>query len=139
MRSLIGTVKHARYAVGSLSACGTRPVRAGRRCLRPHLQLGHPTHQPAGRPVRRPPLDASVGYRLDGLDVNLGVGDLFVFSLFAPAASKEHGRRGTVTAAAAITLFGALTPILLPAALAFGDTDGGSSSPPRRSSAPPPP
>lgn len=77
-----------------------------------------------GRPVLSRQ-DAPVGYRLDGLNVNLGVGDLLVFSLFAVAASKEHGRRGTVTAAAAITLFGALTPILLPAALAFGDTDGG--------------
>lgn len=71
------------------------------------------------------PLDASVGYRLDGLSVNLGVGDLLVFSLFALAATREHGRRGTLTAAAAIVVFGALTPILLPAAFAFGDTDGG--------------
>lgn len=47
------------------------------------------------------PLDASVGYRLDGLSVNLGVGDLLVFSLFALAATREYGRKGTVGAAAA--------------------------------------
>lgn len=39
------------------------------------------------------PLDASIGYRLNGLSVNLGIGDLLVFSLFALAATREHGRR----------------------------------------------
>ena len=47
---LIATVKHARYALGPHTACGTRRVRAGRTCPRPHLPLGHPTHQPPCRP-----------------------------------------------------------------------------------------
>jgi hypothetical protein len=71
------------------------------------------------------PLDASIGYRLNGLSVNLGIGDLLVFSLFALAATREHGRRGAAAALTAIASFAALTPVLLPAFLHFGGTDGG--------------
>ena len=70
-------------------------------------------------------LDASIGDRLNGLSVNLGIGDLLVFRLFALAATREHGRRGGAAALTAIASFGALTPVLLPAVLHFGGTDGG--------------
>ena len=73
----------------------------------------------------RTPLDASIGYRLNGLSVNLGIGDLLVFRQFALAATREHGRRGGAAALTAIASFGALTPVLLPAVLHFGGTDGG--------------
>lgn len=49
-----------------------------------------------------------------------------MFSLYALAQTREHGRRAAAAAAlTAIASFGALTPVLLPAVLPFGGTDGG--------------
>ena len=48
-----------------------------------------------------------------------------MFSLYALAQTREHSRRGAAAALTAIASFGALTPVLLPAVLHFGGTDGG--------------
>ena len=47
-----------------------------------------------------------------------------MFSLYALAQTRGHSRRGAA-ALTAIASFEALTPVLLPAVLPFGGTDGG--------------
>lgn len=72
------------------------------------------------------PLNASIGWASGGRSANVGLGDLLVYGLFATAAFKEFGSRGSRSALATIFVFGALAPTLAPLVISHFNqgTDG---------------
>jgi hypothetical protein len=54
--------------------------------------------------------EPTFGFTLGGYSGFIGLGDLFTFSLFATAASKGYGRRGTLLAFGVILVCGVLLP-----------------------------
>lgn len=72
------------------------------------------------------PLNASIGFALNGFNANIGLGDLLVYGLFCSAAYKALGRCGAVASLATVGVFGALLPSLAPVLTAHFNLLGGS-------------
>jgi hypothetical protein len=60
------------------------------------------------------PLNPAIGMRMSVFNVDIGLGDLLVYGLFATAALKAYGSRGARVAVGVTAAFGAVLPALAP-------------------------
>jgi hypothetical protein len=67
------------------------------------------------------PLDPSVGMRWHFDNAAIGIGDLFVYALFALTAFKAYGRAAGRIALAVVVTFGAVAPAVVPLAINYID------------------
>jgi hypothetical protein len=60
------------------------------------------------------PLNPAVGMRMSVFNVDIGLGDLLVYGLFATATLKAYGPRAARVAVGVMAVFGAILPVLAP-------------------------
>jgi len=67
------------------------------------------------------PLDPEVGFRIGMTNAAIGIGDLFVYSLFILAAYKAYGKVAFRVALAVTVVFGAIVPATIPLVIDYVD------------------